>query len=771
MQVEPQLASLSHLSAGSPCRGAGSSAYASGVDLDGEPWANPPSIGCDEHYAGSVTGVLNVAIQTPYTNLAAGVAAAFVADITGRGNSSTWDFGGGTVASNRPYASHAWAAAGDYPVVLRAYSDTYPGGVSATAVVHVVTQPVHYVSLSSQAPLAPYTSWEKAATNIQDAVDAASVAGALVLVSNGVFDVGGRVVSGALTNRVAVTKPLIVQSVNGVAVTIIQGYQAPNTTNGDGAVRCAYLADGAVLAGFTLAGGATRAAGDLYTEQVGGGAWCATLNAVVSNCVMVGNSAHYFGGAAYDGTLINCKLTGNSAVYGGGAYYGTLNNCMLTGNSAAYGGGACGRILTNCTLTGNSASHYGGGAYDSTLNHCLVTSNSASQYGGGAYSCTLSNCLLAANSASQQGGGAHQGTLNNCLVRGNSAFQYGGGAFNAMLNNCTVTGNSVTNSGGGVYGGTVNSCTLTGNSAMSGTGGGVLGGTQRNCIIYYNQAPAYQNYSDGLMRYCCTTPQFNGNGNITNAPLFVDQAGGNLRLQSASRCINAGTNSYVVGSTDLDGRPRIVGGRVDMGAYEYQGPGMSEFIGWLQQYGLPTDGSADHTDADFDGMNNWQEWVAGTDPTNSASLLQLLSPVVAPPALLLRWNSDANHTYFIERATGLGSILAFSLLQSDITGEAGTTTFTDTIWDGAAFYRVGTDSAGGPVPLWLEVPLFMPASVTVTWTSVTNRSYVVERSTSLSAPMLFTPVATNLSGQAGTTSYTDTSASGAGPFLYRVGVQ
>ena len=69
------------------------------------------------------------------------------------------------------------------------------------------------------------------------------------------------------------------------------------------------------------------------------------------------------------------------------------------------------------------------------------------------------------------------------------------------------------------------------------------------------------------LNYCCTTPMpTSGGGNITNAPLFVDQAGGNLRLQTNSPCINAGNNSYVIGTTDLDGNLRIRGGIVDIGA-------------------------------------------------------------------------------------------------------------------------------------------------------------------------------------------------------------
>jgi hypothetical protein len=50
---------------------------------------------------------------------------------------------------------------------------------------------------------------------------------------------------------------------------------------------------------------------------------------------------------------------------------------------------------------------------------------------------------------------------------------------------------------------------------------------------------------------------------------FVDLAAGDFHLQPNSPCINAGNNSFVAASTDLDGGPRILGGIVDIGAYEF----------------------------------------------------------------------------------------------------------------------------------------------------------------------------------------------------------
>ena len=529
--LDPQLASTSHLSGSSPCRGTGSAALASGTDIDGEPWANPPSIGCDEHYAGAVTGALTVSILANYTTVTPGFSIQLAATTTGRVSATRWEFSDGTTVTNQPCLTRAWNVLGDYPVVLRAFNESDPGGVSATSVVHVIAAPLHYVALQSAAPLTPYNSWATAATNIQDAVDAATVPGAVIIVSNGVYSAGGRVAFGGISNRVVVAKPLIVRSANGPEVTLVAGRQAPGGTNGDSAMRCVYLGDGAALVGFTLTNGATRGAGSLTNEQSGGGVWCLSTSALVSNCVITGNSAATNGGGAFGGTLKNCLLINNTAFSGGGAHSSVLTRCNLAGNVASTdGGGACCCTLTCCTMAGNS-SIQGGGASLGILSNCTLTANLASSSGGGAYSGTLINCRVMGNRSSGSGGGTYAGTLQGCMLAGNLAAQYGGGVYFGLLQNCTLTGNS---------------------SGM--IGGGSCYGTLKNCIIYYNQAPGWANYSvgaagtGGSLNYCCTTPLSDGIGNISAEPQLASSS----HLSWSSPCRGAGSAAYASG-TDIDG--------------------------------------------------------------------------------------------------------------------------------------------------------------------------------------------------------------------------
>jgi len=565
---------------------------------------------------------------------------------------------------------------------------------------------VRYVDANSAHPTPPYTNWATAASVIQDAVDAANP-GDQVLVTNGLYATGGRPAgTNVLANRVTVDKPLQLISVNGPEYTIIQGRQVPDVSNGDGAIRCVYLANGAMLSGFTLTNGATRAffetTDSLSMETVGGGLCCESAKAVASNCVLVANSAYLCGGGAYLGTLNDCIIVGNLCERFGGGVNGhrnpmsvssvcwidpdgaILNNCVLIRNVAyGRGGGAVAGTLNNCLVSGNAAVYSGdaGGTLGSSLNYCIVSNNYAPAGGGSVFG-VLSNCLIACNNSLGEGGG-YQGAgqnggptcgflynctvisnssslynaggasgtaLTNCILIGNSAGYRGGAVYVSTLDNCKVTGNSAGYQGGGAYGGALNNCTVANNWADA--GGGVFGVSANNSIVYANTGGGGANYaSDGLspplvLNYCCTIPlATNGIGNITNEPLFIDLINEDLHLQFTSPCINSGNNRHAVGLHDLEGNSRIVGGTVDIGVYEFPTPVSRISYAWLQQYGLPIDSFTDNADPDNDGMSNWREWIAGTDPTNPASLLMLYRLTNSVTGTQVTWQSINTRTY------------------------------------------------------------------------------------------------------------------------------
>ncbi len=267
--------------------------------------------------------------------------------------------------------------------------------------------------------------------------------------------------------------------------------------------------------------------------------------------------------------------------------------------------------------------------------------------------------------------------LNNCILSENGAGLYGGGADECTLNNCLLTGNRRGRmGGGGAHGGMLNNCTVVGNV------GGTSFSTANNSIIYSNDLQDWlgtgPDYQGGTLNYCCTTPlPTNGIGNITNKPLFMDVTG-NFRLQADSPCINAGNNAFALGSADLDGNPRILGGTVDIGAYEFQSPTSLLSYYWLHQYGMPTDGSADYADPDADGLNNWQEWRCQTDPLNSFSALRLVSALPTGNSVAVTWQSVDGVNYSLERSTNMAVATGFTTIATNIVGRGSATVYADT---------------------------------------------------------------------------------------------
>jgi len=343
----------------------------------------------------------------------------------------------------------------------------------------------------------------------------------------------------------------------------------------------------------------------------------AIINSTISGNVIVAVQEAY-GGGLYEcnGPIINCTIKGNwvrcdyHVSAGGGLYHcdGPIINCTIRGNTTAtsygieaMGGGlyACDGTISNCTISHNSAE--GGSEYD----------DGSWGLGGGLYGCNgkIINCVISDNTATVTdrlensggaGGGLYRcsGTITNCTIIGNTASDrgwydqrsFGGGlcGCDGTISNCTISGNitlsKYDSAGGGLCGcdGTIINCTISGNTAMledeptvgDATGGGLYRckGTITNCIIWANSAnTGSQVYSSSEPDYCCVQDYTgSGTGNIGDDPLFIDPNNVDYHLFPSSPCIDAGDPNYAAepNETDLDGNPRVIGCRIDMGAYE-----------------------------------------------------------------------------------------------------------------------------------------------------------------------------------------------------------
>lgn len=391
-----------HLADTSPCINAGNPTFLSGTDIDGQPWADPPAMGCDQWRP----ELLVVVQPRPKATARAGMVSLTAVTAGAPPTDCFWTKNGLPLANDDHYTNAQSTAllirnfgvadAGAYQLMT---SNTF--GVATSQVVQVSVQ---CVDAASATPTPPYTNWATAAAAIQDAVDVASSSD-VVLVTNGIYASGGRTNSGALTNRLVIDQPLLVMSVNGPDNTIIEGHRDPSTT-GASAVRCAWLGDGASLSGFTLRNGDTVQNFYGY-DTMGGGALCFSTNAELVNCVVTNCRGRFSGGGVQNGVVRNSTLIGNTVTSASGPSSG--------------GGGAAFSILLNTLVMRNASAGRGGGVYSGRLYNCAVTENTAGGAGGGVVAGDLINCTVTGNTSAILGGGVSTAFLTNCIVELNSA--------------------------------------------------------------------------------------------------------------------------------------------------------------------------------------------------------------------------------------------------------------------------------------------------------------------------------------------------------------
>ena len=188
------------------------------------------------------------------------------------------------------------------------------------------------------------------------------------------------------------------------------------------------------------------------------------------------------------------------------------------------------------------------------------------------------------------GGGSFGGTLINCIIKNNKAghdtytnYGDGGGSRGGRLYQCLITGNSMIgdttayHSGGGVAESTLYNCVIANNQSLASqcSIAGAYKCTLYNCIIADNRANNYMTVQGCSLENCCL-PALDADekGNtirncIIGAPKFLDSQNANYKLLSGSPCIDKGNSAYASESLDFQGKSRIVGVSVDIGAYEW----------------------------------------------------------------------------------------------------------------------------------------------------------------------------------------------------------
>jgi hypothetical protein len=93
-------------------------------------------------------------------------------------------------------------------------------------------------------------------------------------------------------------------------------------------------------------------------------------------------------------------------------------------------------------------------------------------------------------------------------------------------------------------------------------------------------------------------------------------------------------------------------------------------------------------DPDGDGMNNYQEYIAGTNPLDPQSRFQILRVRPDPSGPFIDWSSVAGKFYTIQRSTSL--LDGFADLQTHIAATASLNTYHDISGSGSEsfFYRI-----------------------------------------------------------------------------------
>ncbi|WP_339612657.1 choice-of-anchor Q domain-containing protein [uncultured Rubinisphaera sp.] len=330
------------------------------------------------------------------------------------------------------------------------------------------------------------------------------------------------------------------------------------------------------LKGITITGGAVEGPNDDGATPVdaedgtGGGIRISQYaEGRIVDSIISGNFAESGGGIYSQGTLtiLDSVITGNSTHGDGGGLTlngkQTITNSIISGNKAKSGGGiysySFDLLIENSTISENEAL-FGGGLFisqNAIISGSTISNNLATNNGGGIYTLSSHNSKL---------------TITNSTVSRNIANINGGGLLSHSSHSSTeiISSTFSENSavaGGGIFAEWLSSTTLHNTIIANSTSGGDLAGIG---IVF----GSFNNIEDGqklenLTNTIVGDPRLGAladNGGPTFTHALLDD----------SLAINAGNNALALDAsmnaltTDQRGSgfDRIIGDRVDIGAYE-----------------------------------------------------------------------------------------------------------------------------------------------------------------------------------------------------------
>ena len=376
-------------------------------------------------------------------------------------------------------------------------------------------------------------------------------------------------------------------SVEGIGDAVISGLTV--TKN-----RIKSLNDGKfTLDGVTVSGSTGAYGGALYAGNDG--------ELEIIDSTFENNTASTNGGAVYiyndnDATISGSTFTNNESLADGGAIFGeihynvTIVDCTITGNSAADDGGGLAFYakkpdnvlsITDTTIDANDAGDLGGGLKIDAQDPLIVS---------------ITNSTVSNNTAQTDAGilfdeGGITATINNSTISANAALYGSGGVYigsgsSLTVNQSTISANSSAGSytgtdGGGIQLGDNTSVVTLSGSIVSGNSSGVAGAADFGLYSALPSDTGSITATNSLIGEVDSRITVNGTNNVSSTNPMLGALANNggptktMALLTGSPAIDAGPNPVATFTgNEFDqrgaGYARVVGGLVDIGAFELQ---------------------------------------------------------------------------------------------------------------------------------------------------------------------------------------------------------